>query len=67
MTTEGSTRRDPPAPRPRAEYPQMELKGTVTVTGDIMEPVVPEDHRDSLRPPRAPRKPLGVTRRNEFT
>ena len=39
MTTEGSTRRDPPAPRPRAEYPQMELKGTVTVTGDIMEPV----------------------------
>ena len=55
------TRRDPPAPRARAEYPQMELKGTVTVTGDIVKPVVPEGHWDSLRPPRAPRKQLGVT------
>ena len=29
MTTEGPTRRDPPAPRARAGYPQMELKRTV--------------------------------------
>ena len=61
MTTEGPTRRDLPAPRARAEYPQMELKGTATVTGDIVKPVVPEDHWDSLRPPRVPRKQLGVT------
>ena len=25
-------------------YPQMELKGTVTVIGDIVEPVIPEAH-----------------------
>ena len=56
MTTEGPTRRDPPAPGARAEYPQMELKGTVAVTGDIVEPVAPEDHWHSLRPPRAPRR-----------
>ena len=66
MTMEGPTRRDPPVPHARAEYPQMALKGTVTVTGDVVEPVVPEDHWDSLRPPRAPRKQLGVTQRSEF-
>ena len=67
MTAEGPTRRDPPVPRARTEHPQMELRGTVTVTDDIVEPVVPEDHWDSLRPPRAPRKQLGVTRRSEIT
>jgi len=36
------------APRARAEYPQMELQGAVTVIGDIVEPVVPEDHWESL-------------------
>ena len=66
MTMEGPTRRDPPVPRARAEYPQIELKGTVTVTGDVVEPVVPEDHWDSLRPARAPREQLGVTQRSEF-
>ena len=35
-------------PRAHAEYPQMELQGTVTVIGDIVEPAVPEDHRESL-------------------
>lgn len=38
-----------PAARTEAEYPQMELKGTVTVTGDIVEPAVPEEDWDSLR------------------
>lgn len=38
-----------PASRSRSEYPQLELEGTVTVLGDIMEPVVPEEHWDSLR------------------
>ena len=32
-----------PAIRTSAEYPQLELKGTVTVLGDIMEPVVPAE------------------------
>ena len=36
------------APCAHAEYPQMELQGTVTVIGDIVEPAVPEDHRESL-------------------
>ena len=31
-----------------AEYPQMELLGTVTVIGDIVEPAVPEAHWESL-------------------
>ena len=48
MTTEGPTRRDLPASRARAEHPQMELQGTVTVTGDIVRPVVPEDHWEVL-------------------
>ena len=30
-------------------YPQLELKGTVTVVGDIVGPVVPEDHWESNR------------------
>ena len=38
-----------PARQTRAEYPQLELKGSVTVLADIMEPVVPEEHWDSLR------------------
>ena len=36
------------ASRGHAKYPQMELQGTVTVIGDIVEPAVPEDHRESL-------------------
>lgn len=38
-----------PASRTEAEYPQLELRGTVTVKGDIVAPAVPEDHWDSLR------------------
>ncbi len=30
-------------------YPQAELEGTVAIVGDVMEPVFPEDHWDSLR------------------
>ena len=37
-----------PASRSHAEYPQSELKGTVIETGDIVEPVVPEEHWESL-------------------
>ena len=37
-----------PASRSEAEYPQMELEGTVTVLGDVIEPVIPEEHWDSL-------------------
>ena len=33
-----------------AAYPQMELKGTVTVVGDIIAPVLPEDHWESNEP-----------------
>jgi len=36
-----------------AEYPQLELKGTVTVIGDLIGPAVPEDHWESLRQPHA--------------
>ena len=36
-----------PARRSKAEYPQMELEGTVTIIGDIIEPVIPEEHWDS--------------------
>ena len=38
-----------PPSRTHAEYPQMELKGTVTVVGDIVGPALPEDHWDSLK------------------
>ena len=37
-----------PARRSQAEYPQMELEGTVTIIGDIIEPVIPAEHWDSL-------------------
>ena len=30
-----------------AEYPQMELKGSVTVVDDIIVPAIPEEHWDS--------------------
>lgn len=36
--------------RSQAEYPQMELEGSVTIIGDIIEPVIPEEHWDSLAP-----------------
>ncbi len=32
----------------QSEYPQFDLKGTVTVIGDIVGPVVPEEQWDSL-------------------
>ena len=38
-----------PATRTAAEHPQTELEGTVTVVGDIVGPVVPEDDWESLR------------------
>ena len=34
--------------RARAAYPQRELRGTVTVVGDIVGPAVPEDYWESL-------------------
>ena len=37
-----------PASRAQAEYPQLELKGTVTEVGNIVNPAVPEDHWESL-------------------
>ncbi len=37
-----------PPSRAESRYPQAELKGTVTVLGDIVGPVVPEHHWDSL-------------------
>ena len=37
-----------PPSRGESRYPQLELKGTVTVTGDIVGPVVPEPYWDSL-------------------
>ena len=36
-----------PASPTDAEYPQMQLKGTVTVVGDIVGPVLPEDDRSA--------------------
>ncbi len=36
-----------PAIYVRSEYLQMELKGTVTVVGDIVGPAVPEEYWDS--------------------
>ena len=38
-----------PASRTEAEYPQLELRGTVPVKDDIVAPAVPEEHWDSLR------------------
>ena len=37
-----------PASRTRDTYPQLALKGTVTVVGDIVGPAVPEEHWESL-------------------
>ena len=37
-----------PASRASAEYPQLELEGTVIVIGDIVAPAVPEEHWESL-------------------
>ena len=39
-----------PVTRDRAAYPQAELKGTVTVVGDIVAPAVPEEHWEALAP-----------------
>ena len=33
----------------QGRYPQLELKGTVTVVDDIVSPAVPEDHWESNR------------------
>ena len=38
-----------PAHRTAAAYPQLSLKGTVTVVGDIVGPALPEEHWESLR------------------
>ena len=38
-----------PASRTHAEYAQLELKNTVTVLRDIVEPALPEEHWESLR------------------
>ena len=38
-----------PATRAHAEHPQLELRGTVTVVGDIVGPALPEEHWESLQ------------------
>lgn len=38
-----------PATQSLVRYPQLELEGTVTVVGDIVGPVVPENHCESNR------------------
>ena len=38
-----------PASLAHAEHPQMELRGTVIVVGDIVGPALPEEHWESLR------------------
>lgn len=48
-----------PPSRAESLYPQAELNGTVTVIGDIVGPVVPEHHWDSLAGTGAP--PGGAT------
>ena len=37
-----------PPSQAESEYPQLELKGTATIVGDIVAPVVPEHYWDSL-------------------
>ena len=37
-----------PATKANQEYPQFDLKNSVTVLGDIVEPAVPEHHWESL-------------------
>ncbi len=32
-----------------SQYPQSELKGTVIITGDVVEPVILEEHWKSLK------------------
>ncbi len=32
------------------QYPQAELEGTVAIVSDVVEPVFPEKHWDSLKP-----------------
>ena len=39
-----------PASGTHAEYPQFDLKGTVVLAVDIVEPAVPEEHWESLGP-----------------
>lgn len=39
-----------PANRSSREYPQADLKGTVTVFGDIIGPALPEDYWESNVP-----------------
>lgn len=39
-----------PASRTDARYPQSDLAGSVTVLDDIVEPVLPEEHWESLQP-----------------
>ena len=39
-----------PATRSHAAYPQLELEGTVTIVGDVVEPAVPEEEWESLAP-----------------
>ena len=39
-----------PGPSSRAEYPQTELSNTVTVAEDIVGPVIPEEHWETLGP-----------------
>ena len=39
-----------PANATSAAYPQSELKGTVTVVGDIVGPALPEDYWESNAP-----------------
>lgn len=39
-----------PASRTHATYPQLELKGTVMIAGDIVGPAVPDEHWESLGP-----------------
>lgn len=38
-----------PASKAKKEYPQSELRGTVTFVGDVIGPVLPEEAWESLR------------------
>lgn len=40
-------------------YPQSELRGTVTIIGDIVGPIVPERYWDSLADTRSPDQSAG--------
>ncbi len=41
----------------KSEYPQSKLAGTVTVVGDIVAPVLPEEAWESLAPVTSPPPP----------